>query len=425
MAVSFIVVDNSYSSHHQSEIKTEATFLAAAVESNGMEFIRNTDKQTDTRITWVAKDGTVLYDNKANAAYMENEASYPDVQSALENGVGESQGHYAVRLSTNGTVLRVSVENNVVSSMISEMIVPTIIIIAMAIILSIIIASVLSTRLLRPVNEIDLESPDERGVYDELKPFISRINAQNKQIHKQMEQLKEEHKKQDDLRREFTANVSHELKTPLTTISGYAELIRDGIAKPEDIPKFAGSIYDEAGRLMVLVGDILRLSQMDSGDPQVGSKTDVDLLNVCGAVAERLQPVAEKAGVEIRVNDSGQERIMVNAVPAMLDEIVFNLCENAVKYNRAGGMVDVIAERAADNVVLTVKDTGIGISPKDQERIFERFYRVDKSHSKSVGGTGLGLSIVKHSARFNNASVVLESEPDKGTVVKVIFRRKN
>lgn len=222
---------------------------------------------------------------------------------------------------------------------------------------------------------------------------------------------------QEQYRREFTANVSHELKTPLTSISGIAEIIRNGIVRPEDIPHFAGKIYDESQRLITLIGDIIKLSRLDENQVPM-ERESVDLLETARDVVQQLASVARKNGVTLVTNGSHG---VVNGVRQVLGEMVYNLCENAVKYNRPGGRVWVDVRQAADHVELCVKDTGIGIPAAEQGRIFERFYRVDKSHSKAVGGTGLGLSIVKHGAALHHAAIHVDSEPGEGTAITLTF----
>ena len=226
-----------------------------------------------------------------------------------------------------------------------------------------------------------------------------------------------EQEERENLRREFTANVSHELKTPLTSISGFAEIIQNGIVKPEDIPRFAGNIYMESQRLISLVDDILNLSRLDEADVQL-EREDFDLSAVARDVAARLKPAAKKNGVVITTYG---DKAMVNGVKSIVDEMVYNLCDNAVKYNKHNGRVTLNVENLPEGVTLTVTDTGIGIPAADVDRVFERFYRVDKSHSKEIGGTGLGLSIVKHGAAFHNAKVSLQSTEGEGTTVRLVF----
>ncbi len=284
-------------------------------------------------------------------------------------------------------------------------------------VVSFIIAFKVSKYITKPINELDLENPQKNHVYEELTPLLERINAQNEQITRQVSDLKREHKNQDDMRRDFTANVSHELKTPLTSISGYAEIIKTGIAKPEDVERFAGKIYDESQRLITLVGDIIKLSQLEGNEIQV-EYANIDLYSLCQSVIEQLEMAAEKKNIKFYLSG---DRVQLYTATKIVEEIIFNLLDNAVKYNKQDGKVDVKVIQCMDGVELSVADTGIGISKDEIERVFERFYRVDKSHSKEIGGTGLGLSIVKHGTRYLGASLSIESEVDKGTVIRIVF----
>lgn len=295
---------------------------------------------------------------------------------------------------------------------------PSACVLTLAFVLSFILANRISENILKPINRLDVSCPLERDTYPELAPLVQKINAQNKELYDKMTEIKEEHEKQDRMRRDFTANVSHELKTPLTSISGYAEIIRDGIAQEEDVQRFAGKIYDEANRLVVLVGDILRLSRIEDREIEPVWE-DIELNGLCRATAEMLSEPASKHNVTIRVE--GEEK-HINGVEQIVSEIIYNLIDNAIKYNREGGSVTVrTGEDGNGRVTLSVSDTGIGIPKADLPRVFERFYRVDKSHSKEVGGTGLGLSIVKHGASFHGASVDVKSEVGSGTTVTVYF----
>lgn len=237
-------------------------------------------------------------------------------------------------------------------------------------------------------------------------------------IRRQMEQLKREYEKQDRMRRDFTANVSHELKTPLTSISGYAEIIREGMVKSEDVGRFAGKIYEEAQRLITLVEDILNLSHLDEGAPGQERRQGIDLYALCERAVASLAEAARQRGIAISLTGSRQR---VDGAEKLLAEIIFNLCDNAIKYNKPGGSVRVDVGRQGSHVQLRVADTGIGIPYAHQSRVFERFYRVDKSHSKQIGGTGLGLSIVKHGAQYHNARLALHSTPGQGTEITIVF----
>mgnify|MGYP003426315805 FL=1 len=224
---------------------------------------------------------------------------------------------------------------------------------------------------------------------------------------------------QEKMRREFTANVSHELKTPLTSISGYAEIIKNGLVRQEDIPHFAGNIYSEAQRMILLIGDIMRLSQLDENSVPIMNE-NVDIYNVSEFILTRLKSLAAKNNITLELVG---EHLSVIGNPQILDEIIFNIAENAVKYNKSDGKVTISVFDTNKGVKLSVADTGIGIPIADKERVFERFYRVDKSHSKEIGGTGLGLSIVKHGAKYHNAAINLKSAPDKGTTIDIVFEK--
>ncbi len=253
-------------------------------------------------------------------------------------------------------------------------------------------------------------------------PLLSQKEQRSqKQIEEQMEVLKKEYENQDKMRREFTANVSHELKTPLTSISGYAEIIREGMVKSEDLGRFAGKIYEETGRLITLVEDILKLSRLEEGTPIQGIQTTVDFYELCETTLASLTEAARQRKITLHL--TGQ-RHTVYGVEKILSEIVYNLCDNAIKYNKEGGRVEVSVTKREGSVALSVRDTGIGIPKGETSRVFERFYRVDKSHSKEIGGTGLGLSIVKHAAAYHGAKIELESQMGKGTTVTVLFSEK-
>ena len=303
------------------------------------------------------------------------------------------------------------------SELLLELFTPILAVLVLAIVLSFWLAARLSRQIIQPLEQIDLQNPDDRRVYEELRPLVERIRGQNRQIQQKVDELKVEHARQDGMRREFTANVSHELKTPLTSISGYAELIQNGLVRPEDVPRFAGTIYSEAQRLIVLVNDIIRLSRLEDKDVLQQWET-LDLLSMCRENALHLEDAARRQQVTLAVQG---ESLTVRGVRQVVDEIIFNLCDNAIKYNKPLGTVTVSLFRREDNPVLEVRDTGIGIPQEELSRVFERFYRVDKSHSKELGGTGLGLSIVKHGAAFLNAALEIESREGEGTAIRVVF----
>ena len=277
----------------------------------------------------------------------------------------------------------------------------------------------LSKRLVKPILDIDTTAAKAEAPYRELEPLVDRLNDQQAELIAQMDKLRDA----DAYRLEFTANVTHELKTPIASIQGAAELIRDGIARPEDIPEFAGRIYSSARRLSSLVSDILTLSKMDeserAGDSQLlGPKTECDLYLIAGDVTDRLQDKAKRAGVRLTLEG---QKCMVVGNAGLLDEMVSNLCDNAIRYNRVNGKVYVWVYQIAGRPTVSVSDTGIGIPEEAQPKVFERFYRVDKSRSRSNGGTGLGLAIVKHAAAFHNARIDLESKLGEGTTITVTF----
>ncbi|MEG1999968.1 MAG: ATP-binding protein [Evtepia sp.] len=290
------------------------------------------------------------------------------------------------------------------------------------VLLSAVLAKHTTQHLLAPLR--DPERLTEKDVCVELQPMVRRITEQNRQnrkmIQKQVTELKREYEKQDRMRRDFTANVSHELKTPLTSISGYAEIIREGLVKTEDISRFAGRIYEEAQRLINLVGDILKLSQLEDGHQVQMERVPIDLYATCERIKLQLQASAEQHKVEVSL--SGEHGEILGA-EKVIDEIVYNLCDNAIKYNEEGGRVEICVREREKEVVLCVKDSGIGISDGELSRVFERFYRVDKSHSKEIGGTGLGLSIVKHGAAYHDAKIELESKLEEGTEIRIRFQK--
>lgn len=425
--VMMAVMTKFYEQKNRTELEDRTNYIASIVNAEGWGFLEQMTHTEQTRITIVAEDGTVLYDSQLNAAELPNHAAREEIREALENGTGESFRYsetlakrtvnHAVRLES-GEILRLSMLQHTVLELLVSMLNPMMAVVLLAVLLAIVLASRFTKALLAPIERMDVEHPDDRDVYDEMQPFIHRIAAQNKQIYKQMEELREEHRKQDDMRREFTANVSHELRTPLTSISGFAEIIRDGFVQEKDIPHFADNIYKEAQRLIILVNDILKLSRLEEGGNVHDDKVKVDMYGLCEEVADRLQMNAQKRGVTLTCSG---ESVQVLGVRNMLEEIIYNVCDNAIKYNREGGVVNIVTKLVENEVCVSIRDTGIGIPAEDKERIFERFYRVNKSHSKEVGGTGLGLSIVKHGMAYHNARITLESEENTGTEVCLYF----
>lgn len=512
----------------ENQLRDELSLAAAAVEDGGTDYLSRLTADR-YRLTWIAADGSVLYDTKTNAESLENHASRAEVSQALATGTGESTRYsstlmektmyYAQRLD-DGTVLRISISRATVGMIAVGMIQPLLIVLIVALILSGLLARRLSRRIVDPLNSLDLEHPLDNDAYEELSPLLKRIHHQHVEIQTQLRELREKtdeftqitgsmreglvlldehgsilsinaaaqalfgadaqcvgrdfltiersheisaaiqaaaadghsevraeragHVYQFDIsritsdgkflgtvilafditeqefaernRREFTANVSHELKTPLQGIIGSAELIENGMVKPEDLPRFVGHIHAEAARLVTLIDDIIRLSQLDEGDAM--PTEPVDLLAVSQEAAENLHDAAASRNVTVSV--TGQPAVLPG-VRRLIYEIVYNLCDNAIKYNRDGGRVDVTVAADAGGSSITVADTGIGIAPEHQARVFERFYRVDKSHSKASGGTGLGLSIVKHAVQYHHGRIELESTPGTGTTIRVVF----
>ncbi|MDD4377451.1 MAG: ATP-binding protein [Eubacteriales bacterium] len=420
---------SQYSGQYQIELKNEAHLVAQGINTSGDAFFKNLEVQDNHRITWIDDDGTVIYDSRVEAKKLENHGDRKEVISALKTGYGEEirysktlsekTVYCAVKLQ-DGTVLRVSATQFTLLTLILTMLQPILIVLAIAIVLSMILASRISKLIIKPINQIDVENPEKNKIYDELRPLVEKLSEQNKQITKQITELQvdvDEKTKESDFRREFTANVSHELKTPLTSISGFAEIIKNGIVKDQDIPRFAGKIYDEAQRLIALVGDIIKLSQLDE-NAILAKKERIDLYSTCESVIAHLQVAAQKKNIKFRLEG---QRAEVDAVEQILEEIIYNLCDNAVKYNKENGSITVEVSKNNDRPYVKVTDTGIGIPENEIDRVFERFYRVNKSHSKEIGGTGLGLSIVKHGAAYHNAKISIESKVDKGTSITITF----
>lgn len=427
MALSLYVINSYLMQRNIAELRDRAFMLASAVNQYGSEFLPKLRTQ-NARITLIDSDGTVLFDSQLNPQQMENHAQREEFQEAVNSGEGDSERYsdsllkktvnYAVRLE-NAQVIRISMNQDTVFRLVISMLSAVALIVLLMILLSVVLATESSRKIVMPINQLDPENPDDRNIYDEMKPFIRRLIAQNQQIQRQIQQLQSEHKKQDDMRREFTANVSHELKTPLTSISGFAEIIREGYVQQKDIAHFADNIYKEAQRLMTLVNDILKLSRLESGvvDMQE-ARSSVNLLELCCNIRERLALNAQKLQVSLTCEG---ESISIIGIPKVLEEIIYNLCDNAIKYNHPDGYVKIRVYRDDYYSIVQVEDNGIGIPEQEQERIFERFYRVNKSHSKEVGGTGLGLSIVKHGMALHHGEILLDSQEQKGTCITLRF----
>lgn len=400
----------------EEEIHREADYISEAVQISGTEYLNQMDEvRANTRITWISTEGTVLYDSTEDEHTFENHKNRPEVKKALAKGegedirksdtIGEEMCYYAEKMP-DGTVLRVSRTMN--SAMKSAFhILPFMAFLALVMIVT---AWLLSKwqieRLIRPINTLDLENPLEQEMYPELQPLLERIEQSNK-----------EKEAVAAMRREFSANVSHELKTPLTSISGYAEIMKDGLVRPEDMQHFSEKIYQEASRLITLVEDIIKLSRLDEGRVEL-EKEEVDLYELSREIISRLAPQAAKNQVRLELTG---ESVKYTGIRQILDEMIYNITENAIKYNNPGGRVSVWAGSTLRGKKVVVTDNGIGI-PEDQiDRIFERFYRVDKSHSKERGGTGLGLSIVKHGVMLHHGEVHVESKLGEGTRIELVF----
>ena len=400
----------------EEEIHREADYISKAVQISGTEYLNQMDEvRANTRITWISAEGTVLYDSTEDEHTFENHKNRPEVKKAFAKGegedirksdtIGEEMCYYAEKMP-DGTVLRVSRTMN--SAMKSAFhILPFMIFLALIMIVT---AWLLSKwqieRLIRPINTLDLENPLEQEMYPELQPLLERIEQSNK-----------EKEAVAAMRREFSANVSHELKTPLTSISGYAEIMKYGLVRPEDMQHFSEKIYQEASRLITLVEDIIKLSRLDEGRVEL-EKEEVDLYELSREIISRLAPQAAKNRVRLELTG---ESVKYTGIRQILDEMIYNITENAIKYNNPGGKVSVWAGNTLQGKKVVVTDNGIGI-PEDQiDRIFERFYRVDKSHSKERGGTGLGLSIVKHGVMLHHGEVHVESKLGEGTRIELVF----
>lgn len=510
------------------QLKDELSIASVGTEQSGNAYLENL-KSDNFRLTWIASDGTVLFDSQADKSAMDNHLDREEITEAFETGKGSSSRHsstlteetlYEAVLLSDGTVLRISVNRASGFVLLLGMMTPVIIVVIVAVIISAVLAHKMSKRIIEPLNKLDLDNPTENDAYEEIAPLLRRIHKQNMKIERKAAELNRrkdefelitknmreglllldksrniltinsaamtifgtdencvgneflminrrheitsaiekalkdghaeirarlnekeyqfdisrietdgetvgavilafditEQADAERIRREFTANVSHELKTPLQTITGSAELMENGLVKEEDIPRFVGHIREEATRLVTLVEDIIRLSQLDEQTEL--PKENVSLYEIASEACGVLRDSADKKDISLSVaGDSGN----VYGVKHLLFEVIYNLCDNAVKYTPDGGKVEVNIAETEKEVTLTVSDNGIGIAPEHHARIFERFYRVDKSHSKKSGGTGLGLSIVKHSVQYHGGKISIQSEENKGTAVTVIL----
>ena len=392
-----------------------AQYMAAAVNVSGESALEALDAEESIRITLIGRDGAVIYDTVQDEYTFENHLERPEVQEALEDGIGEGvrlsdttllDTYYYAVLLDNGDVLRASMPVRSMTATALSLLPVMALVAVLMLVVARAVAGRQSERLMQPINELDLDHPLENEIYPELQPLLERIEESNR--------VKAEAEMQ---RREFSANVSHELKTPLTSISGYAEIMKSGLVRPEDMREFSGRIYKEAQRLLSLIDDIIQISRLDEGRIE-RDREPVDLFDLSREIMSRLAPKAAENSVHMELSG---ESCVVPGIRRLLDEMIYNIVENAIKYNRPGGRVDIWVGRLMSTAKVIVTDNGIGIAEEDQERIFERFYRVDKSRSKERGGTGLGLSIVKHSAELMGAQVKVTSAPDVGTKMEIIF----
>lgn len=418
------------------ELREETDVVAAALnQANDDHVLLDQIELGDTRVTLVADDGTVLYDSDESPADMANHADRPEIAEALADGdgiserssstMGETMLYNAVRLD-DGSVIRLSKRQEGYISIFFTLLIPLLCLGAVAALLAWAAASREAKAIIAPLELVDLDHPKRNmeNAYQEMVPMLERIENQRQELKRQMRVLADN----DRMRREFTANITHELKTPLTAISGYAELIGSGMVASEDDQRdFAMRIYKEAGRLTSLVNDILTLSNLDEAEHSadaaaasvLGTREPVDLPRMLDSVYQRLEGVAAKQGILLTVSSCPA---VVEGVPRLLDELVYNLASNAIRYNKADGSVLLACGLNSDErPYIRVSDTGIGIAEEEREKIFERFYRVDKSRSKARGGTGLGLAIVKHAAVFHNAELNVESKLGEGTCITVTF----
>lgn len=424
LAASGIMYDK-YNSYMQQDVKNEAEYIRYGLENTGMEYLtRETGQLTTSRITLLNAQGEILYDSERHPEEMENHGNRPEIQEAMKNGEGEQirfsetfsdqTFYYAVKLD-DGDILRVAkTTDSVFHTMVSSFtLMGALFLIILA--LGFLLIERQTKRLIEPINRLDLERPLKNVEYEELRPLLNRVDEQNKQIASQVKELKQA----EAVRREFSANVSHELKTPLMSISGYAEIMKNGMVRPQDISEFAGRIYDEASRLTSLVQDIIEISKLDEKSGEMPFE-NVDLYEIAQDICQNLTLQSKKKNIMLSIEGSNVE---IYGVRHILYEMCYNLVDNAMKYNREGGYVNVSLTATGKQVCFTVEDNGIGIAKEEQERIFERFYRVDKSHSRKTGGTGLGLSIVKHGAALHHAKIILNSEPGRGTKIQILFKK--
>ena len=395
-------------------LQQEAVYAQKGLEQGGIDYLSSLGM--DNRITWIDQDGGILFDNEFPNSKA-NQKNYAEIRQASENGEGRSirksetsgvSTMYYALMCPDQTFLRLSRPLSSIQYALMT-VSPVLWVLVLVLMLSGVLAFRVSRQIVQPINDLDLDHPNA-DTYPELAPLVSKIQEQKLTI-------MEEVSLREQMRREFSANVSHELKTPLTSICGFAELLSQGAVSGDRVQEFANDIYKESQRLMSLIDDIIKLSRLDE-DAIEPDWEDVDLYELSQEVLDSLKPVA--SGMDVSLILTGTHA-HVRGISQLLNEMVYNLCDNAIKYNRPSGSVTVNIASSENDIRLSVTDTGIGIPTKHQKRVFERFYRVDKSHSKEVGGTGLGLSIVKHGAQYHNATVELESEAGTGTKITLVF----
>ena len=422
--VACFVMYDKFDANMKTGVRDEAEYVKVGLEKTGDSYLNeNVGTATDTRITLTDPDGNVLYDSEADASKLPNHSDRPEFVQAMENGTGEvvrysetlskQTFYYAVKLS-DGRILRVAKTTDSVFHTLMTSFTLLGLLMILIILAEFVLAQWQTKKLIEPINNLDLERPLDNVCYEELRPLLVRVDQQNKQIASQLEELK----KTEAVRREFSANVSHELKTPLMSISGYAELMMNGMVRPENIADFSGRIYKEATRLGNLVADIIQLSRLDEQQDGSVSMESVELDELAEDVYHNLQEHAGKKKISLEYHG---EPATVQGVRHVLYEMLYNIADNAVRYTNPGGHIRIYVGKKGGKPFYRVEDDGIGIPKSEQKRIFERFYRVDKSHSRQTGGTGLGLSIVKHGATLHHAKINVDSDLGKGTKMELLF----
>ena len=433
LLISFFVISgilySEFLENEKSYLRTEIKFLKELLSTQD-DFLENFKSDT-YRLTLISEDGEVILDSKANVNDMNNHINRKEIEKAIEIGSGESFRYsdtllektiYIATLLPNQNILRISTNINTIWAMIFELVPTFFLIFVILTICCGFLSNYLAKQIIAPLNKLNLDNPMENQIYDEVSPLLYRIHKQNKKIKEQMKDLQQkidEKIEMQKVKEEFSANVSHELKTPLQSIIGYTELFENNLVKPEDCGKFIGNIKKESLRLVALINDIIHLSELDEIEKVNFEK--VDLAEVISETISLLTSSASKRNVTLYFENKIGTGI-VQGVPSYIQEIVYNLIDNAIRYNKDDGKVFVSLEKLQNGKVeFSVKDTGIGIPEEYQQRVFERFFRVDKSHSRETGGTGLGLSIVKHAAKIQNAKLTLESQENHGTRIAVEF----